>query len=114
SRAEHEAIGRYCVRLNVDHLIVVGDDAEPIARGACLEGFDRKDVWQVRNGAGALEILRAEVAPGDAVLVKSSRVGGLQAVATGLVDILAHSHAHIPVGGPGDVETTGRGTEEPR
>ncbi len=103
SRAEHEAIGRYCVRLNVDRLIVVGDDAEPIAKGACLEGFQREDVWQVRNVAGALEILRAEVAPGDVVLVKSSRVGGLEALAAGLLAGLERNEVPIRGGRSRDV-----------
>ncbi len=114
SRSEHEAIGRYCVRLNVDRLIVVGDEAQPIAKGAYLEGFYSEGVWHVANVGAALEILRSQVAPGDVVLVKSSRVAGLEAVAAGLLDVLERNDAPPRVGGTRDVATAGRKTEETR
>ncbi|MDP8960035.1 MAG: UDP-N-acetylmuramoyl-tripeptide--D-alanyl-D-alanine ligase [Actinomycetota bacterium] len=100
SRDEHEAIGRYCVRLGVDRLVVVGEEAAPIAKGADLEGFFSGGVWHTTSIATALEILRAQVAPGDVVLVKGSRVAGLEAVAAGLLDSLGRDEASIPAGWP--------------
>ncbi|MFN2557751.1 MAG: UDP-N-acetylmuramoyl-tripeptide--D-alanyl-D-alanine ligase [Nitriliruptorales bacterium] len=111
SRAEHEAIGRYCVRLNVDRLIVVGDEAEPIAKGAYLEGFYDEGIWQVSNVAAALEVLRAEVTPGDVVLVKSSRVAGLEAVVSGLLHALGGNEISFR-DEPRDVATPGWKKEE--
>ncbi len=107
-------MGRYCVRLNVDRLIVVGEEAEPIAKGAYLEGFSDEDVAQVTSAAAALELLRTQVAPGDVVLVKSSRIAGLEAVATALLDALERNDLPIPSGRMDGVATTARGTEEAR
>ena len=38
STAEHDAIGRLAVRLNISRLVVVGDTARPMATGAQHEG----------------------------------------------------------------------------
>ncbi|MDP8930785.1 MAG: UDP-N-acetylmuramoyl-tripeptide--D-alanyl-D-alanine ligase [Actinomycetota bacterium] len=108
SRGEHEAIGRYCVRLGVDRLLVVGEEAAPIAKGADLEGFFSEGVWQTTSTASALEILRAQVAPGDVVLVKGSRVAGLEAVAAGLLDALERHESSMPAGWPHEVAEEAR------
>lgn len=100
ARDEHEAIGRYCVRLGVDRLVVVGEEAAPIAKGADLEGFFSGGVSHTAGSAEALDILRAQVAPGDVVLVKGSRVAGLEAVAAGLLDALEQDEGSLPAGGP--------------
>ncbi|MDQ3932746.1 MAG: UDP-N-acetylmuramoyl-tripeptide--D-alanyl-D-alanine ligase [Actinomycetota bacterium] len=106
SRDEHEAIGRYCVRLGVDRLVVVGEEAAPIAKGADLEGFF-SGVWHAASSSEALDILRAQVAPGDVVLVKGSRVAGLEAVAAGLLGALEKDEGGVTAGGPeGETEET--------
>ena len=82
---EHELIGRDCVRLNVDRLVVVGRAARRIVDGADLEGLFGDDRWLVDDPDEALAILRSHVRSGDVVLVKGSRVAGFERVADGLV-----------------------------
>jgi UDP-N-acetylmuramoyl-tripeptide--D-alanyl-D-alanine ligase len=83
--AEHEAVGVRVRDLGVDELVVVGDDAAGIAAGARRAAGGLDHVTTVADAAAALQHLLPAVAPGDVVLVKASRVGGLEAVAEGLV-----------------------------
>ena len=83
---EHDSIGRLAVRLDINRLIAVGEGARPVHLGASHEGsWGQESAW-VPDAAAALDILRAEVQPGDVVLVKASRSIGLDAVATGLLE----------------------------
>jgi UDP-N-acetylmuramoyl-tripeptide--D-alanyl-D-alanine ligase len=85
ARDEHDAIGRLAVRLDVSRLVAVGEGARMMHAGASHEGsWGEESAW-VPDAAGALEVLRAELAPGDVVLVKASRSVGLDAVATALL-----------------------------
>lgn len=78
--AEHWRVGlRAAGRL--DHLVVVGEDAEPIASGAREAGLDRIDV--VADAEAAVRALD-DLAPGDALLVKASRVAALDQVTEAL------------------------------
>jgi len=78
STAEHDAIGRLAVRLNVSRLVVVGDLARPMATGAQHEGsWGDEAVW-VPDADAAHELLREELRAGDVVLFKSSRDAGLR------------------------------------
>ncbi len=103
---EHDRIGRLAVRLDVSRLVVVGMGRSMSAmhHGAVMEGS-----WGSETGPGAdrgainvvdaeaaLALLRAEVQPGDVVLVKASNAAGLGALA----DALAAE----------DTEGTGAGT----
>jgi UDP-N-acetylmuramoyl-tripeptide--D-alanyl-D-alanine ligase len=72
ARAYHEEIGALVRELGIEHVIAVGG----LARAY---GGD----W-VADAAGAAERLRAELQPGDAVLVKGSRAVGLEVVAENL------------------------------
>jgi UDP-N-acetylmuramoyl-tripeptide--D-alanyl-D-alanine ligase len=81
SGAEHDAIGRLVVRLNVDRLVVVGKEAGPIHAGATLEGSWGDESTHVPDIAAAVELLRAELRTGDVVLVKASRSAGLERIA---------------------------------
>jgi UDP-N-acetylmuramoyl-tripeptide--D-alanyl-D-alanine ligase len=84
--AEHDAIGRLAVRLDVSQLIAVGEDARPIQHGAALEGsWDGESRW-VPDVDAALAVLRAELRPGDVVLVKASRAASLERVALALAE----------------------------
>ena len=84
--AEHDAIGRLAVRLDVDRLVAVGEGARAIHLGAAHEGsWGRESVW-VPDVAAAIALLTAEVEPGDVVLVKGSRLVGLEAVAHALLE----------------------------
>jgi UDP-N-acetylmuramoyl-tripeptide--D-alanyl-D-alanine ligase len=91
ARDEHDAVGRLAVRLDVSRLLAVGEGARAIHAGASQEGsWGEESAW-VPDAAAALELLRAELAPGDVVLVKASRSVGLEAVATALL-------ADVPAG----------------
>jgi len=86
SAAEHDAIGRLVVRLDVQRLVVVGEGARPMHQAAGLEGSWGRESMFVPDIAGALEILRAELRPDDVILVKASRASGLEVVAAELLD----------------------------
>ncbi|WP_457253034.1 UDP-N-acetylmuramoyl-tripeptide--D-alanyl-D-alanine ligase [Pedococcus sp. P5_B7] len=78
STAEHDAIGRLAVRLNIARLVVVGDTARPMASGAQHEGsWGDEAVW-VPDAEAAYALLAQELRPGDVVLFKSSRDAGLR------------------------------------
>jgi UDP-N-acetylmuramoyl-tripeptide--D-alanyl-D-alanine ligase len=82
--AEHDAIGRLAVRLDISLVVAVGDEARPIYQGAGLEGsWDGESQW-TPDQATALELLRAELRPGDVVLVKASRSARLERLAEAL------------------------------
>ncbi len=82
--AEHDAIGRLAVRLNVRRLVVVGQGAARIHAGASLEGSWGRESVFVPDIPAALDLLRDELRPGDIVLVKSSKGAGLAALGEAL------------------------------
>lgn len=86
SAADHEAVGAYAAGAGLDGLVVVGDRAEDIATGAARAGMDPDRLWRVADAGAALDVLAGRVGDGDAVLVKASRVGGLEEVADGLLN----------------------------
>jgi UDP-N-acetylmuramoyl-tripeptide--D-alanyl-D-alanine ligase len=86
STAEHEEVGRLARRLGVDRLVVVGDGARAIHDGALSTGVvDGEESVVVADVPAALATLLPELRPGDVVLVKASRGGGLERVAAGLL-----------------------------
>ncbi|WP_327291581.1 UDP-N-acetylmuramoyl-tripeptide--D-alanyl-D-alanine ligase [Streptomyces sp. NBC_01198] len=83
--AEHDAVGRLVVRLNVSKLVAVGGtEAGWLQLGAYNEGSWGEESVHVSDAEAAIDLLRAEVRPGDVVLVKASRSVGLEAVALAL------------------------------
>lgn len=86
SAAEHDAVGRLAVRLDVQRLVVVGEGARPIHLAAGLEGSWGQESMYVPDAQSALELLRRDVLPDDVVLVKASRAAGLEVVAAGLLE----------------------------
>ncbi len=84
--AEHDALGRLIVRLDVSRLIAVGAAARPIAQGAALEGSWNGESSWVPDIDAALVLLRESLAPGDVVLVKASRAARLERLAQSLLD----------------------------
>ncbi|MCG7597776.1 UDP-N-acetylmuramoyl-tripeptide--D-alanyl-D-alanine ligase [Mycobacterium sp. PSTR-4-N] len=87
SITEHDRIGRLAVRLDVSRLIVVGTGRPMSAmfNGAVMEGSWGSEATPVADAEAALDVLRAELQPGDVVLVKASRAAGLDAVADALI-----------------------------
>jgi UDP-N-acetylmuramoyl-tripeptide--D-alanyl-D-alanine ligase len=86
SMAEHDAIGRLVVRLDVQRLVVVGEGARPMHLAAGLEGSWGQESVFVPDVESAVALLCDEVRPDDVVLVKASRAAGLEAVAARLLD----------------------------
>jgi UDP-N-acetylmuramoyl-tripeptide--D-alanyl-D-alanine ligase len=76
-RPEHERAGALAAQ-SVGRLVVVGERASGMANGARLAGLD--DVVVVPGAAGVDGVLEAlgELRRGDVVLVKASRVAGLE------------------------------------
>lgn len=85
---EHDRVGRLAVRLDISRLIVVGTGRPmgAMLQGAVMEGSWGSEAVQVPDADAALELLRAELAPGDVVLVKASNSVGLGSVAEALLD----------------------------
>jgi UDP-N-acetylmuramoyl-tripeptide--D-alanyl-D-alanine ligase len=87
SVVEHDAIGRFAVRLDVNRLIVVGTGrpAHAMHQGAVMEGSWGNESVLAESIDDAISLVRAEVAPGDVVLVKASNSFGMWAVAEALL-----------------------------
>ncbi len=81
---EHDHVGELVARLGIEELVVVGDDASPIARAALREGMESGHVMQVPDRDAALDAVRRIAGPGDLVLVKASRINGLERLAESL------------------------------
>jgi UDP-N-acetylmuramoyl-tripeptide--D-alanyl-D-alanine ligase len=86
SVTEHEALGRLAVSLNVSRLVAVGQGTQPIDTGARGHGTrGEASIW-VPDTDTAYELLRRQLAPGDVVLLKSSRDAGLRWLGDRLLD----------------------------
>ncbi|WP_433888840.1 UDP-N-acetylmuramoyl-tripeptide--D-alanyl-D-alanine ligase [Streptomyces sp. CA-111067] len=85
--AEHDAVGRLAVRLNVSKLVAVGGvEAAWLRMGAYNEGSWGEESVHVSDAEAAVDLLSGEVRPGDVVLVKASRSVGLESVALALLE----------------------------
>ncbi|MET9560567.1 UDP-N-acetylmuramoyl-tripeptide--D-alanyl-D-alanine ligase [Streptomyces tauricus] len=85
--AEHDAVGRLAVRLNVSKLVAVGGrEASWLQLGAYNEGSWGEESVHVSDAQSAVDLLRSQLRPGDVVLVKASRSVGLERVAQALVE----------------------------
>ena len=88
--SEHDRIGRLAVRLDVSRLIVVGTGRSMSAmhHGAVMEGArgleGSPEAVTAADADAALALLRAQLQPGDVVLVKASNAAGLGALADSL------------------------------
>jgi UDP-N-acetylmuramoyl-tripeptide--D-alanyl-D-alanine ligase len=81
---EHERLGELVVRIGVDRLITVGDPARAIARAAIREGQLPEDVASYDQPLEAVDDVRSWARPGDVVVLKGSRVVGLERAAEAL------------------------------
>jgi UDP-N-acetylmuramoyl-tripeptide--D-alanyl-D-alanine ligase len=84
SSEEHDRLGELVVRLGVDHLVTVGQMARTVAEAALREGAVPDSVVSVETPVEAAADVRAWATSGDVVLVKGSRVAGLERVAEAL------------------------------
>ena len=76
--AEHDAIGRLVVRLNIDQLYVVGEGARLIHMGAVQEGSWANESQFFATIDEAFDGIRGKLQSGDVVLVKSSNSAALR------------------------------------
>lgn len=81
----HFEVGEAVGRSGIELLITVGRKARRICEGARAEGMDAESMWACEDVAEALGVLRHSVIEGDVVLVKGSRVMGMEAVVEGMV-----------------------------
>lgn len=86
---EHAAIGRLIVRLNVQKLIVVGQNARHIHHSAGMEGSWDGESVLVASTDEAYDLLRDQLQQGDVVLVKSSNSAQLRFLGDRLAGITA-------------------------
>ncbi|TDQ52597.1 UDP-N-acetylmuramoyl-tripeptide--D-alanyl-D-alanine ligase [Actinorugispora endophytica] len=80
-RAEHERVGRLVTRSGVDVLVVVGEQAAAVAEGAAAVADWHGETVAVADVAEAVAVLNERLRPKDIVMLKGSRVAGLEKVA---------------------------------
>ncbi|MGH3242645.1 MAG: glutamate ligase domain-containing protein, partial [Spirillospora sp.] len=85
SAAEHAKIGEHAARSGVAGLVVVGANAAGMADGAFRVGSWTGECVQVDDVGAAVAALSGRLAPRDVVLVKASRVAGLERVAAAIL-----------------------------
>ena len=81
--AEHARVGELVADAGVAVLVTVGPGTDELARGRA--GARRRGARASPTGTPRSTALRALVEPGDAVLVKASRLVGLERVAEALL-----------------------------
>ncbi|GAB3188422.1 UDP-N-acetylmuramoyl-tripeptide--D-alanyl-D-alanine ligase [Nesterenkonia suensis] len=74
----HTQLGETVVRLNIDQLLVVGEEAYPLYRGAVAEGSWGDEAHWVATAEEAEAHLEEQLRSGDVVLFKSSNGAGLR------------------------------------
>jgi UDP-N-acetylmuramoyl-tripeptide--D-alanyl-D-alanine ligase len=80
----HAEIGAAAAHANLDRLLVGGDFAEDIARGAASAGFDQGCIVRYADNREAISWLRKHGRAGDLVLLKASRRYRLEEIVEGL------------------------------
>ncbi len=83
--AEHAKIGQHVARSGIAGLIVVGANAAAMAEGAGQVASWTGECVQVDDVGAAVTALSGRLGPRDVVLVKGSRVAGLERVAEALL-----------------------------
>ncbi len=69
----HREVGQAVVKAGVDKLIVVGERARDIARGAQDTGMEREDIFEFKNADEAKVFVQNRLQAGDLALVKGSQ-----------------------------------------
>lgn len=79
--ALHAEVGRHVAMSGIDRLVCIGEGTRPMHRAASDLGVE--SLW-LPSTDDAIPVLRAELEPGDAVLVKASRSVGLERIVAAL------------------------------
>ncbi len=87
SREQHDAIGRIVVRLNIDHLVVIGEPAKIMHMGAMFEGSWDGESEYFDSIEPAFEAVHGMLEPGDIVLIKSSKSANLRHLGDKLMEV---------------------------
>ncbi|MRS12510.1 MAG: UDP-N-acetylmuramoyl-tripeptide--D-alanyl-D-alanine ligase [Actinobacteria bacterium] len=82
----HFQLGEEIAKSLVDVLVTVGERARRIAEGAVAAGMDPASVRPCVSADEASEVVDDVAEPGDTVLVKASRVMGLERVVEGMIE----------------------------
>jgi UDP-N-acetylmuramoyl-tripeptide--D-alanyl-D-alanine ligase len=75
---EHDRVGELAVRLRIQRIVVVGEDARRIYLAAVAEGSWSSEAVYFDTAAEAYDYLVGELRAGDRVIVKSSNAAGLR------------------------------------
>jgi UDP-N-acetylmuramoyl-tripeptide--D-alanyl-D-alanine ligase len=86
SVAEHDAIGRLVVRLNLGQLVVIGAGAKMVHMGASLEGSWDGESKYFEQISEAEAYLREMLTGEEIVLVKSSKSANLRYLGDALLE----------------------------
>jgi len=86
----HFHLGEHVATAGIDVLVTVGERARRIADGAIAQGMDKSSVRACASVEEAVEVLDDTLSSGDTLLVKASRVMGLEAVVEGVVTPRVH------------------------
>lgn len=78
SGEEHDRIGELAVRLRIQRIVVVGEDARRIHLAAVAEGSWSSEAVYFATADEAYDYLVGELRDGDRVIVKSSNAAGLR------------------------------------
>ncbi len=81
----HFSLGEFVARLGIDLLVTAGERARRIAEGARAEGMGSAAVRPCATVEEASEVLDDVLASRDVVLIKASRVMGLERVVEGII-----------------------------
>jgi UDP-N-acetylmuramyl pentapeptide synthase len=81
----HFRVGESVARLPIDMLVTVGPRAVHIADGARAAGMPADRIHACLSADEASEVLRGVLSHNDAVLIKASRVMGLESVVEEIV-----------------------------
>jgi len=76
----HVEAGRQAAELDIDLVVTVGTRARAIATGAAEGGLPKGSIFRCEDVPEALDLLSCVVEPDDVILVKASRVAGLETV----------------------------------
>ena len=82
----HASMGAFAASLPIAHLVCVGELSRTMAHAAREAGMDPAAITHVADASEALDLVKNEIAEGDAVLVKASHSMALEQVVEGLAD----------------------------